>query len=346
MRTVPASIESDVAAVAGGKGRRPKKAPPFLHIPTGSTLLNLALSNDINGGYRTGRLANLIGDSQSGKTLEALSMFAECARIRAFDKYRFIYDEPEAANGFDIQGLFGKEVARRLEDDYHSEDVGQFKENILSILTDKKPFIYVLDSVDSLDGVDGKDDGYGTSKAKMFSRTLGRICRKLKKTQSFLLLISQTRDNISATFNKKTRSGGRALKFYASYEMWLAVIKAIKGKDNIIIGSQAAVKVSKNKTTGNVRTVSMPIYSGYGVDDIGSCLDYLIEHGRGWRCVKKKGEKSKCIHSPLFPSMPRSKLIRYIEDSTENLEALREAVGELWAEVENGLKLDRKPKYE
>ena len=55
-------------------------------IPTGSTLLNCACSDYYHGGYGVGKLINLIGDSSTGKTLLALTTFAEMCMFTKWDE--------------------------------------------------------------------------------------------------------------------------------------------------------------------------------------------------------------------------------------------------------------------
>ena len=85
-----------------------------LLIPSGSIMLNLACSDRWDGAWKPGRIVNIIGDSSSGKTLLALSMFGEMGLREKFDEYRFIYDDAEHALDFDLEGA-GKTVETGYE---------------------------------------------------------------------------------------------------------------------------------------------------------------------------------------------------------------------------------------
>ena len=61
------------------KKTKPKKKAPSHLLSSGSTLLNLACSDDPRGAYRKGHYYYLVGDSQSGKTWLAMSVFAEAS---------------------------------------------------------------------------------------------------------------------------------------------------------------------------------------------------------------------------------------------------------------------------
>jgi recombination protein RecA len=100
--------------------------------------------------------------------------------------------------------------------------------------------------------------------------------REIKSKEALVIVISQTRDNLGFGFTTKTRSGGRALKFYCAHEMWLSVKEPIK-KRKTQIGIHANLKISKNKLTGKRRNIDIPIYDDYGVDDISANIDFLLE---------------------------------------------------------------------
>lgn len=333
-------------------------------VPMGSTLLNLAMSGSIEGGAKKGTMVNIIGGSHGGKSILALTSFAETNMKESFDDYIFIYDDVEHANSFDMNYLFGEKTANRVQsarpdkEDHYSQTVQHFQANLTHYLKKNNPFIYVLDSYDALDALedqkkteemvdaiekDKKDNvgTYGMAKAKAGSGILRNITSGLSKSKSVLFIVSQTRDNVDPrSFSKETRSGGRALKFYASHEMWMASIKPIKRKETVI-GSTVKVKITKNKLTGKVREVEFDIYYDYGIDDIGSCIDYLIKMKR-W---SGGGSAKINFHDDFsFESCTRSKLISLIEEGN-HVRKLRKLVEKEWNTFEDSLRLGRKSKY-
>lgn len=165
------------------------------------------------------------------------------------------------------------------------------------------------------------------------------IVGRIKRTKSALIIISQTRDNISpVSFAKKTRSGGRALKFYCTHEMWLAVAESIKKKGREV-GIKTKIRITKNKLTGRREDgIVIPIYREYGVDDIGASIDFLVGEGF-W---KKKGRKIDAVDLNL--TMTRDKLIRVIEAKGLKPD-LDKVVERSWKQLCDSLKLDRRPKY-
>ena len=119
----------------------------------------------------------------------------------------------------------------------------------------------------------------------------------------------------------------------------MALAGKIKSRDRVI-GSNVKVKVTKNKLTGKQRSVQFPIYYDYGADDLGSCIDFLVDDGY-W---SKKGDK--IIAKEIGMEGTRKKLIVDIEGGVGAAQRVYETTQTCWQEIEASLKLDRKPKYE
>jgi recombination protein RecA len=335
-------------------------------IPTGSTLLNCACSDNPEGGFGLGKLVNLIGDSSAGKTLLALTTLAEVSQLRRFKDYRLIFDDAEHALEFDLSYLLGSKAAKRIEPPQgtrkkpvNSEVMETLQANVLNALKRGDPFIYVIDSFDALDTEEGEKKAYlkalraaktetqakeiksvhKARKAGHATELFRLVSAALKKSDSTLIVVSQVRDLVGGTgFGpRKTRSGGRALKFYSTHEMWMVITGREKRKKREV-GINADVKVSKNKLTGKVRTVPVTIWYDYGIDDLSRNIDFLIEEDY-WR--KKK---DTIIAEDLAIEATKRSLIAQIEE--DRLEGqVRELVGKVWNEIEESLKVDRKPRY-
>ena len=92
--------------------------------------------------------------------------------------------------------------------------------------------------------------------------------------------------------------------------------------------------------------IQIPIYYSFGIDDIGSCVDYLIDEGHWKKAKTKKGKEGTGIKAKEFDFKgTREKLIQYIGDN--NMEKdLRDIVGDVWKEIEDAVKINRKKRYE
>lgn len=350
---------------------------------TGSTLLNLAMTDNPFYGWPCGRMSNIVGDSSSGKSHLVLTGLAEAAHNPEFDNYKLVYDDVEFACTFDIPALFGKKTAERLQAPRYvngtprnSRTVEDWYANMMRLLDTGEPFIYVCDSTDALsstssvarameyvaqqDKNDEKEEGgvaaaptikgsFKMDKPKLFSEALSNIVSGLAATNSALIMISQTRENISpmAYGPTKTRAGGKALKFYATYEMWMAHLAAVKKTYNSVerkIGDTTRLKLTKNKVTGKQREVDFSIYYSYGVDDIGSCIAFLIATGGA---TKSRASVSIVNEARgLDLSGQTERVIRTISEDPDLLMKLRMYTGDVWNSIESAVAIDRKSRYE
>jgi len=344
-----------------------KEDSPNTFISTGATLLNLALSDRPDGGFLPGKIVNVIGDSSSGKTFQCLSLLAEAAHNPEQDDYLLVYDDAEAASEFNLVKLFGQKTAERIlppsldqNDPSHSQTMMDFQSSVRHLLSGDKPFIYIQDSFDALttdeelkhaaDLQKAHDAGkeakgtYGMEKAKQASILLRLIAADIKRTKSLVVIVSQTRDNIDPmSFQRRTRAGGKALYFYCSYELWLAVAGKITTKVNDrshALGVTSRVKISKNKFNGKIREVDLPIYYDLGVDDVGACVDYLLQE-KWWL----KSGTGIVTATELKIAATRAKLIAQIEERGL-IDRLHSITAHCWKSVEAKLDLGRKRRYE
>lgn len=353
------------------KDRSTKVKKPHLDytrgLSTGSTLLNLACTDRPDVGLLPGHFYYLVGDSSSGKTWLTMTLFAEASINPLYKDYRFIHDNAEHGALMDLRRYFGDEMADRVEppkgtcdDPIYSTTVEEFAYRMMDAFDADKPFIYILDSMDALDSeadVDkfeedrkafekGKEasGSYGMAKAKKNSDLLRKIRNRLTKDgKSILVVISQTRANVGfgAQFNPKTRSGGKALTFYAALEIWTSVAghkkTTYEGKP-IEQGIICQARIRKGRVTGKDRTVEFPIYHSSGLDDIGGCIDYLIDW-KHWEGTEKM------VTAPEFSFKGhKERLIAKIQD--ECLEGkLRDVVSDVWKKIEEACAVPRKNPY-
>ena len=337
-----------------------KKIPSKNFLSSGATLINLACTGRPGCCFYMGGYFLISGTSDSGKTFVIMTCFAEAARNERFKKYQLIHDNAEGGALMDIEKFFGKAVDRRLEipPNGTSEYLEDFYYNLDDLYAAKKPFIYVLETMDALDtkadikhflalkkkkGDEDAAGSYNLTKPKMNSAGLKRATNMLKKTGSILIVVTQSRDNIgfASKYSPQRRSGGRALKYYARLEIWTSVMKNLKKevrKKQRQIGINTKIEIKKNHITGLKSSVIVPIYNSYGIDDLGSCIEYLIDE-KHW--TRKKG----IIRAPEFSFDGRkSELIELIEQNEQTTE-LRMIVTEVWKEILEKSDIGRPRRY-
>jgi len=355
---------------------KPKKRFPIDElVPTGSTLLNLCMSEQSEGGKLKGKIFNLIGDSHAGKTFVALTIAAEISNSKYFQNYNVVYDDVERANSFDMEPLFGEENSKKIMPPSINSDgnpiFSETFEDWMGYLEDwsdmDDPFIYILDSMDALDTKADKKKreetidanrkekeskgSFGMAKAKLNSeylKSVGSICAR---NGSIVIVVSQTRTDIDPyTMTKKTRAGGKALKFYSSFEMWMGISKKLK-KGDMDIGVISKIKVTKNKVTGKVREIPIRLYYDYGMDDVRTNIEWLLTVPKFSEWIKPK--KAQKFVAPDFGfddqklnSTTIDNLIKHIEDNDLEKD-LSKVVERVWLEIEETTKVNklRKKKY-
>ncbi len=360
-------MSDDIKSLKEKLQRKKTEKKPVEGLSTGSTLLNLACTGTPNIGFTKGRYFFIVGDSSSGKSFLSMTCLAEASINKAFDNYRFISDDVEDGLLMDKLKYFGKGVCERIEPPAGTRDnpkfsstVEEFYFHLDDALEQNKPFIYILDSMDGITTEDDVDKfkekkkayekdkessgSYGTSKAKANSRNMSQIIPRLRKSGSILIIISQTRDNIGfgSQFNPKTRSGGKALRFYATLEIWSSVRehikKVVKGKQRDI-GIVSQLRIKKNRQTGREPIIDVNILHSVGIDDIGSCVQYLIDE-KHWK------ESNGRVNASEFTAtgLRTEDLIGYIEESNQE-KKLKSLVTEVWREIEAGCSVTRKNRY-
>lgn len=335
------------------------------YIPFPTTLLNLCCTDCADKGFPIGSIVNIIGDSSTGKSIMSLGIFAEMSQYKKFKNHRFLYDDIEYGNFFDLDRMFGTNCMKRIEpatgnpEEPGSETIQHFYVNLKKAFDRKKPFLYILDSYDSLASLEDQrlakelvkairkgeppPGSYESEKVRLLNRILRDIRDDLQQHNSALVVISQVRENLDGgLFSKKyRRAGGKALKHYCNLEIWLANLKSIVEKKRVI-GHYVKAKVDKNRITGKVRDCTFPVYYDYGIDDIGSCVEFMLNEN-AWR--KKDGHIY--VNGDLKSSTGLKdidSIIQLVED-TDQEKQLRKIVQEVWEEIEEEVLLNRKPRY-
>jgi len=279
-------IPTGAAGRANASGNYFTTPRPTAFFTSGCKLLDLALG----GGWAESRISNVVGDRSTGKTLLAIEAAANFAAKHS--KGRILYRESEAAFdqayakaiGMPVRRVdFGKDLLETVED--------MFEELDEVVREKKRPTLYIMDSLDALSDRDelarNMDKGsFGASKAKKMSELFRRLVHPLHESTVTLMIISQVRDNIGVMFGSKTtRSGGRALDFYASQTLVLhqraKLFKTI-AKVKRTTGIQIRAYVDKNKVGLPFRECEFPILFGYGIDDARASRDWLLSVGHSF----------------------------------------------------------------
>lgn len=314
-------------------------------ISTGSTLVDLAISGGRvrGGGIPSGILVEIFGPSGSGKTV----LLSEIAGAVQRQGGQILFKDPEARLNPQFAKLFGLELeegsysmpntvtevfqtVREWEvPDDKGVTHGIFADSLAALSTDME-----------MDAKEG--DKMGMRRAKEFSEELRKTCRILQQKNLLMVCSNQVRQNLDAGpyGQKYTTPGGLAMEFYSSLRLRTLKPEKIKEKRTIagkevvrVVGVEVQIEVAKSSIWKPYRTAPVTILFDYGIDDIRQNLQFIKDYTKS-TTYTLNGE-------PVGRSLAEA--IRNIEKDKLERE-LREAVIDLWEDIESEFDSDRKPK--
>ena len=321
---------------------RPEYEGSDMVVSTGSTLLDLAISGGRfkGGGIPMGIFVEIFGPSGSGKTV----LLCEIAGAMQRKGAHLMFHDPEARLNTQFASLFGLDVSKI---EYTVPDtVPEVFQSVRNWNPGKGHKGILADSLAALSTeleMDNKEgDKMGMRRAKEFSEELRKTCRIITQENILMVCSNQVRVNHDAgPYGQKYISpGGEAIGFYSSLRLRVAKPEKEKkelkiyGKDEKrIVGVAVTVEVFKSSVWKPYRTAPVSIFFDYGIDDIRQNLKFMKAHSNA-SYYQFRGEK-------LSNSLDEA--VKMVEDDGLT-HALRDDVIELWEEIEEKFKVERKPK--
>jgi len=253
-------------------------------ISTGSTMLDLAISNKPNGGVAVGKITELNGLEGSGKSLIGTHLLTSTQKKGGVA----VYIDAESAVSPEFLEAIGIDTKTMLY--VHLETVEEIFETIETIVTkiresDKDRLVTIL--VDSLAAASTKvemdadfdKDGWATAKAIIISKAMRKITQMIARQKVALVFTNQLRQKLGVMFGDPwTTSGGKALPFHASTRIRFKNMGQIKDTKKNTIGIKIKGQVIKNRLGPPMRTAEFPLYFDTGIDDYGSWLTVMKDH--------------------------------------------------------------------
>ena len=295
--------DTKVAYFLDGSNATPTDIKEF--ISTGSSVLDLAISNRPNGGVAVGRITEINGLESSGKSLIGTHILAETQKRGGVA----VYIDTETSVSREWLETIGVDVSKLLY--LHVETVEDIFECIESIIvkireSDRERLVSIL--VDSLAGAstkvemeaDFEKDGWATSKAIIVSKAMRKITQMIGRERIALVFTNQLRQKLGVMFGDPwTTSGGKALPFHSSTRIRLKNMGQIKvGAKNDVIGMKCRAQIIKNRLGPPLRHADFNLYFDSGIDDMGSWLTVLKDHkllkiAGAWYTLEYKGKDIK-----------------------------------------------------
>jgi recombination protein RecA len=258
-------------------------------VSTGSLGLDIALGT---GGLPKGRVVEIYGPESSGKTTLAFHVLKEAQKAGgtcAFIDAEHAVDAEYAAKlGVDIDDLY-----------ISQPNSGEEALEIGDILVKSGAIdVIVVDSVAALvpqaelDGEMG--DSHVALQARLMNQALRKLTGSLHRSNCLMIFINQIRMKVGVIFGSpEVTSGGKALPYFSSVRLDIRRTKAIKAGDETI-GTEAKVKIAKNKLAPPFREARFDMMFAEGIDKHGELVDLGVETG----FMKKSGAWYSFVDEP------------------------------------------------
>ena len=256
-------------------------------VSTGCAMLDVAISNRPYGGLPVGRITEITGLEQSGKSLVSAHLLAETQKQGGVA----VLIDTETAVSRDFLEAIGVDVSKLLYVTADSvEQIFDITETIIEKVreTSKDKLVtIVVDSVAAASTTnelasDYKKDGYATDKAIIISKAMRKITNMIGRQKISLVFTNQLRQKMNAMFGDPwTTSGGKALAFHASVRLRLknmGQIKMKQGGQERTVGMKVRCQVVKNRMGPPLRAADFEIYFDRGIDNYGSWLKVMKEN--------------------------------------------------------------------
>ena len=261
-------------------------------ISTGTAMLDVAISNRPYGGLPVGRITEITGLEQSGKSLLSAHLLAETQKQGGVA----VLIDTETAVSREFFDAIGVDVSKLLYVNVDTvEDIFETIDTIIEKVrtSDKDKLVtIVVDSVAAASTkkemeADYEKDGYATDKAIIISKAMRKITNVIGRQKIAVIFTNQLRQKLGVMFGDPwTTSGGKALAFHASVRIRLKNMGQIKAGDKII-GIKVRAQVIKNRLGPPLRSADFDIYFDSGIDNYGGWLkvmkdNKLVKQGGAW----------------------------------------------------------------
>jgi len=306
-----------------GQSGAPTEVREF--VSTGSSMLDLVISNGPNGGFPVGRITEITGLEASGKSLLAAHTLANTQKKGGVA----VYIDTENAVSHEFLQAIGVDLEKMLYVPLDTiEDIFEAIEHIIETIrsSDRNRLVTIV--VDSVAGSTTKveaesdydKDGWATSKAIIISKAMRKITNMIGRQKVTLIFTNQLRQKLGVMFGDPwTTSGGKALAFHSSVRLRLKQMGQIKMKiDGVdqVIGIKCRAQVVKNRVGPPLRMINYDMYFDSGIDDFGGWLgtlkDYKIVTTAGaWsQMPRKDGSVWKFQGKDFVPKLMEDKELK------------------------------------
>ena len=253
-------------------------------ISTGSSILDLAISNRPHGGLPVGKMVEFNGLEGTGKSLLSAHVVADTQKKGGVA----VVIDTENAAAPEFWKSLGVDLSKLLYVQCETvEDIFAQMERMIAIVRKSNKdriLTIIVDSVAAastkveLESDHGKD-GYATGKSIIISKAMRKITTMIGRQKVLTVFTNQLRQNLNAMAfgDKYVVSGGKALAYHCSVRVRLNNTGKLK-KGEEIIGNECKAVVVKNRMGPPQRQAAFDIYFDSGIADYGSWIKVLKEN--------------------------------------------------------------------
>ena len=331
-------------------------------VSTGASMLDVAISNRPYGGLPVGRITEITGLEQSGKSLVSAHLLAETQKLGGLA----VLIDTENAVSREFLEAIGVDTTKLLYVTAETvEQCFEYTETIIEKVRVTSKDRYVTIVVDSVAAAstekemeaDYGKDGYATDKAIIISKAMRKITNLIGRQKITLVFTNQLRQKMNAMpfSDPWTTSGGKAIAFHASVRLRLKSMGTIKAKDGSgnerIVGIKVRCQVVKNRMGPPLRSADFDIFFDRGIDNYGAWLGSMKENA----IVKQSGawyeyidiesgevikfqakdfpltlDSNPGVREQIYKRICEATILRYKKDSldTDNLVVDSEVIGD------------------
>ena len=331
-------------------------------VSTGASMLDVAISNRPYGGLPVGRITEITGLEQSGKSLVSAHLLAETQKLGGLA----VLIDTENAVSREFLEAIGVDTSKLLYVAAETvEQCFEYTETIIEKVRTSSKDKYVTIVVDSVAAAstekemeaDYGKDGYATDKAIIISKAMRKITNLIGRQKITLVFTNQLRQKMNAMpfSDPWTTSGGKAIAFHASVRLRLKSMGTIKAKDGSgnerIVGIKVRCQVVKNRMGPPLRSADFDIFYDRGIDNYGAWLGSMKENA----IVKQSGawyeyididsgevikfqakdfpltlDSNPGVREQIYKRICEATILRYKKDSmdTDNLIVDSEVIGD------------------
>lgn len=271
-------------------------------VSTGSTLLDLAISNRPHGGLPVGKIVEISGLEGTGKSLICGHLIAETQKRGGlsvfFDSESAIDKQYWTALGVNVNSVNCVPFTT-LEELFNKLElcIGAFRKNskdrLLTIFVDSIAQASIEKEMESEHGI----DGYNTGKSLILGKAMRKLTNLIAKQRILLVFTNQLRYNMNAgPFGDKwITPGGKSVSYTCSVRLRLANLGKVKRGDEVV-GMKAQAQVIKNRCGPNFKFSEFEVHYDSGIQDLSSWLKFMKEHGivsgdgRGYKYTRDSGD--------------------------------------------------------